>query len=245
MRRDRLSRSAGEAIRLPRAGTGRAGYLAEPNMKAIFLSSAVALGLGLALPTPLLAAPAPEAGPPPAAPALTKPVTEATLHAKQVTLTPKLVEQFIASFPPLVELADQLDDSHPLPPTTDEEEEGPEYLLVDHLRNPQDLAQIREALAKYGFSTYAEWANVAHSVSIAADAAEPTAGPSDLADQKAQALAAIDKNESLTPAQKASRRQDVEDQFAALEEFIPLPGNVVVVKPYLDRIRALGADEGD
>jgi hypothetical protein len=206
---------------------------------AVATMSSVALAAAEATPPPAVAPASPDAPATPAAP------TEATLQARQVPLTPQLVEAFIASFPPLVDLADELDEKHPVPPTTDEEEEGPEYLLVDHLKDPEDLAQIRQVLAKFSFVSYADWANVAHSVSIAADAAEPVDGPSDLKSQKSDALAAIDHDNSLDAAQKAARRRDVESQFAALAAFAPLPGNVAVVKPYLERIRALGADEGE
>jgi hypothetical protein len=165
------------------------------------------------------------------------------LQPVQVLLTADLVERFIASYPALETLADQLDQRHPAAAPAEGEEEGPEYLLADHLADPQDAEAINALLAKHGFSSYVEWANVAHSVSIAADAAESP--PSDLDAQKKQALADLDADKTLSPEEKKAQRDEIENQFAALTEFVPLPGNVAVVKPFLSRIRALDAGSDD
>lgn len=210
----------------------------------------LAAGL-MALATAATAAPeaAPQT-PPPAASAAPQPAPKpsgmpaaASLQPVQVPLTADIVERFIASYPEMETLADQLDQRHPAAASSDEEEEGPEYLLADHLDDAQDAAAINKLLAKHGFSTYAEWANIAHSVSIAADAAD--APPNELADQKKQALAEVDADKTLSAQEKDEQRQEIENQFAALTEFVPLPGNVAVVKPFLARIRALDADSGD
>jgi hypothetical protein len=200
-----------------------------------------------------VAAPAPDhsAAPPaaaqPAAPQARRAgmPAAANLQPVQVLLTADLVERFIASYPPLEALADQLDQRHPAAASggDDAEEEGPEYLLADHLADPADAEAINQALAKYGFASYVEWANVAHSVSIAADAADSP--PPDLDAQKKQALASLDADKSLSPEEKKAQRDEIDNQFAALTEFVPLPGNVAVVKPFLSRIRALDADSGD
>ncbi|HVV94209.1 MAG TPA: hypothetical protein VHD15_12395 [Hyphomicrobiales bacterium] len=199
------------------------------------------------------AAPAPGAGgadvkAPPAAAAPAKGgvamPAAANLQPVQVLLTPDLVERFIQSYPELEALSDQLDQRHPAAASgSDEEEEGPEYLLADHLSDPEDAAAIDKLLAKHGFSSYVEWANVAHSVSIAADAADSP--PNDLDTQKKQALAELEADKSMNADEKAAQREEIENQFAALTEFVPLPGNVAVVKPFLSRIRALDTDSGD
>jgi hypothetical protein len=214
-------------------------------MTAAILRQLLPLAGAIALAAATIAA-APPPAPAPAAPggAHTGMPMAANLQPVQVQLTADLVERFIASYPALETLADQLDQSHPASaPAADDEEEGPEYLLAGHLDDPQAAAAIDKVLAAHGFASYPEWANIAHSVSIAADAADSP--PNELEAQKKQALADLDADKSLNDAEKAAQRQEIDNQFAALTEFVPLPGNVDVVKPFLQRIRALDADSGD
>jgi hypothetical protein len=175
-----------------------------------------------------------------AAPAAVQAVPD--IEPVQVTLTPDLVQRFLKSYPELIALGKELDKKRPPPETTDSDE-APAFVLQDHLGDPGAAADINRVLNKNGFDTYADWANVAHSVALAAEASEPDSALDDLDGQKQQALADIDADASLSDKDKEQARAEVDDQFAALSAFVPLPGNIDTVKPFLEQIRALGASE--
>lgn len=65
----------------------------------------------------------------------------------------------------------------------------------------------------------------------------PTA---DLEVQKNQAMEDIRADENLNETEKAAAISDIENEFTALAQFEPLPGNVEAVRPFLDRIRDAG-----
>ncbi len=165
------------------------------------------------------------------------------IQPAQVPLTGALIEQFLNSYPELVRLSETLsaiktpasgnDDAN-------ETEEDPIYALGNYLNDPEAAAQINTALQKYNFSSFSEWANVAHSVALAAEASDMDSGLEDIEGQKKEAIQALQADDTLSEEEKKSALVELEQQFAALAEFVPLPGNTLAVRPYLDRIRALG-----
>jgi hypothetical protein len=154
----------------------------------------------------------------------------------QIQLTPDLLERFIASLPALIALARDLDRQQgrtdPVPLQDDLS-----FVLVPHLFDPKIEAQINEKLAEFGFGSYGDWANVAHSVSLVEEATDFT-GAIDLAGQENAARAEIEKNGALSPEEKTKALDELKSQFAALAEFEPLPGNRETAAPYLERLRA-------
>jgi hypothetical protein len=80
---------------------------------------------------------------------------------------------------------------------------------------------------------------VAQSVMLAFGAADPQSGPVDLEAEKARVIEEINADKSLSEEDKTQALAALDEQFAALADFQPLPGNVEVVTPYLDRIREI------
>jgi hypothetical protein len=158
----------------------------------------------------------------------------------QVKLTPDMLERFIASLPTLLALSRELDRqqgrTEPAPLQDDLS-----FVLVPYLFDPKTEAHIDARLAEFGFASYAEWANVAHSVSLVEEATDFT-GAIDFAGQEQAARADIERNGSLSADEKAKALEELKSQFAALAEFEPLPGNSEVAAPYLERLRAARGD---
>jgi hypothetical protein len=180
----------------------------------------------------------------------------ADLEPKQVPLNPKLVEGFLAAWPEFEALRERLtaqsagakaDENPKNQPESDEAEVGeaedPVGALSAYLDDPAAKPQIEEILKKHQFATYAEWADVAQSVLLAFGASDPEGGETDLAAEKRKVQSEIEGDAALSDDEKQAALKDLDEQFAALESFQPLPGNVEVVKPYLEKIKALFGDE--
>lgn len=164
----------------------------------------------------------------------------AEIEPVQVPISPTLVERFLKSYPELVDLAKKLEAKKPQQKSTDTEE-GAAYALVPYLNDPAATVEINRVLAKHGFANYAEWANVAHSIALAADASDPDSGLDDLDGQRKAAIEELEADTTLSADEKERGKMELEAQFGALQAFVPLPGNRDVVKPYLERLRAIGA----
>lgn len=163
----------------------------------------------------------------------TAPAAEPT----QVPLTPGLVENFLASWPDMEALRQRFDQSYG---SDDAEDEGdPLFSLGNYLEKPDAKAEIDKTLAKYSFASFGDWANVAESVMLAFGAADPDAGPVDVDAEKKRVTDEINNDTSLSAEEKQQALKDLDEQFAAMADFEPLPGNVDVVKPYMDKIRTL------
>ncbi|RXF75136.1 hypothetical protein [Hansschlegelia zhihuaiae] len=184
----------------------------------------------------------------------------ADLEPKQVPLTGKLVEGFIAAWPEFEALREKLAAENPAAkeqdknpqnqPESDEAEVGeaedPIGALATYLDDPKAKPQIEAILKKHQFASYSDWADVAQSVLLAFGASDPEGGGTDLAAEKKKVQEEIQSDAALSEDEKKSALKDLDEQFAALESFQPLPGNVEAVKPYLDKIKDLfGDDEGD
>jgi hypothetical protein len=154
----------------------------------------------------------------------------------QITLTPHLIEDFLSSLPRAIALARSLDREQGRSEPAKLEDDLA-FLLLPYLFDPKIEAEINELLAGYGFGTYSEWANVAYSLSLVAEAAN-FSGDVDLGSQEQAARKEIEQDAKLTPEEKAKALDELRSQFAALAEFEPLPANRTVAAPYLDRLRA-------
>ncbi|MBB3972156.1 hypothetical protein [Hansschlegelia beijingensis] len=229
--------------------------IADRPLRSFLLAAAGVAALALA--TPVVAQ---ETTQSPAAGAA-QPQGEAPDDAepKQVPLTPKLVEAFISAWPEFEALREKLAANDPADksqaktpdnqPESDEAEVGeaedPVGALAAYLDKPEAKAQIDAILKKYEFATYADWANVAQSVLLAFGASDPEGNETDLAGEKKKVQSEIENDAALSEDEKKAALKDLDEQFSALESFQPLPGNVDVVKPYLDKIKALFGDEED
>lgn len=183
----------------------------------------------------------------------------ADIEPKQVPLDAKKVEAFIAAWPEFEKLREKLAAANPQTaeqdknkkdePESDEAEVGeaedPVGALATYLDDPKAKPQIEAVLKKHAFATYSDWADVAQSVLLAFGASDPEGGTTDLAAEKKKVQDEIQADAALSDDEKKSALKDLDEQFAALESFQPLPGNVDAVKPYLDKIKNLFGDEDD
>lgn len=176
---------------------------------------------------------------------------------KQVPLDGKLVESFVAAWPEFEALRAKLQAANPSAseqaknpknePESDEAEVGeaedPVGALAEYLDDPKAKPQIEGILKRHNFAAYSDWANVAQSVLLAFGASDPDGGGTDLAAEKKKVQDEIQNDAALSEDEKKSALKDLDEQFAALESFQPLPGNVEAVKPYLDKIKDLFGDD--
>ncbi|MFD1701778.1 hypothetical protein ACFSCV_02060 [Methylopila henanensis] len=192
-----------------------------------------------------------------AAPAPDSEANPAEIEAKQIKLTPALVEAFLAAWPEFETLREKLtaetpgakaQESNPKDaPESDEAEVGeaedPVGALAVYLDKPEAKAEIDAVLKKHNFATYSDWADTAQSVLLAFGASDPEGGETDLASEKRKVQTEIENDGALSDEEKQAALKDLDEQFAALESFQPLPGNVDVVKPYVDKIKALFGED--
>ncbi len=179
------------------------------------------------------------------------------LEPKQIPLNPKLIENFIAAWPEFEALREKLTAENPQSkeqdknpnnqPESDEAEVGeaedPVGALAAYLDKPEAKSQIEAILAKHEFATYSDWADVAQSVLLAFGASDPDGGETDLGAEKKKVQSEIESDAALSEDEKKSALKDLDEQFAALESFQPIPGNVEAVKPYLPKIKTLFGDD--
>lgn len=193
------------------------------------------------------------------APAAQGETSAADLEPKQVPLQGKQIEAFIAAWPEFEELREKLSAESPQAkdqdknpdnaPESDEAEVGeaedPIGALAVYLDDPKAKPQIEAILKKHGFASYSDWADVAQSVLLAFGASDPEGGGADLGAEKKKVQDEINGDAALSEDEKKAALKDLDEQFAALESFQPLPGNVDAVKPYLDKIKDLFGDDED
>lgn len=160
------------------------------------------------------------------------------IEPAQIPLDKALVERVLDGYPKVAALARELDSSEPAPDASDIEE-NPAYLFAPHIADAKTAIRIEEMFRSIGFDNYSDWANAVHSIMLAADAAS-FQQPADLETQKAHAQDEIRNDTALNEAEKQAALADLEEEFTALAQFEPLPGNIEAVEPYLDRVREAG-----
>ena len=158
------------------------------------------------------------------------------INPVQIPLDGATVQRFVSSIPALISLSRELDAAQGRS-VSGVVDDDLSFLLARHLFDPRSEQRINSALTAYGFSNYADWANAAHSVAIAAEAAA-FGRSEDLGSQKAAALRDVQNDKKLTDETRRNALEEVENQFAALAEFEPVPGNVEAVRPFLPSLKA-------
>lgn len=234
-------------------------FIATVGRRTLLAVLPAALALGMAAQGPAAAQQTP-ASPPAAEQPQDAPDNAAgEIEPKQVPLTPKMVEGFLAAWPEFEALREKLtaqnpgakaQDNNPQgQPESDEAEVGeaedPVGALAAYLDKPEARAEIDAILKKHDFATYSDWADAAQSVLLAFGASDPEGGETDLAAEKRKVQTEIENDANLSDEEKQAALKDLDEQFAALESFQPLPGNVEVVKPYVDKIKALFGEDGN
>jgi hypothetical protein len=162
------------------------------------------------------------------------------MEPQQVPLSAAQVENFLASWKDVEALREKFDAKYGAEAA--DEEGDPLFSLGNYLDKPDARGEIDQTLSRYSFGSFDEWANVAQSVMLAFGGADPESGPVDVEAEKRRITEEINADQALTPDEKQQALKDLDDQYAALVQFEPLPGNVEVVTPYVDRIRALFDD---
>jgi len=158
---------------------------------------------------------------------------------EQVTLSPAVVEKFLASHGELETLAADLAKQYG--DRSEAEGDDPVLALPAYQDIPEAKQRIITLLVKFGFIDLDDWQRVTNSVFVAYQFLDPANVAPDFEAEKAKARKEIDADKSLTPAKRAEALQQLDDQYAAVADYVPLPGNVEVVRPFADRIKPLVA----
>src|SRR5690606_27906780 len=134
-----------------------------------------------------------------------------TVEPGQIQLTPDAVKRFLASLPSVVALARQLDAEqgrhHPV-----RIDENLGVLLVPHLFEPRIAERVNLELQSFGFKDYGEWADIAYSIGLAAEASDFT-GSIDLAEQKEGLRRDIESDARLSADEKKAALEDIDRKF--------------------------------
>ena len=159
---------------------------------------------------------------------------------EQVQLTPKDVENFLASYPAMQKLAQQFETRYGAPQSTDDDD--PAGTFAAYLKNDKARAEVEALLKRYGFPNFEAWQRVTTSIVVAYGAlGDEGAGGADQGLDRE--IEAIRRDPKLTEEQKDARIAELTEQLGALTSFRPLPGNVDVVRPFEARLKAVMESE--
>jgi hypothetical protein len=172
--------------------------------------------------------------------------TPASAQDDQITLTGPIVENFIAAHGELSALAAELTKKYGDRSETPGDDPVASLPAFDNV--PEAKAQTQALLAKYHYKDFDDLEIVTNSVMLAYqtdvpdsgdDQATPGGSQVDLDAEKAKAKAEVEADTSLTPDRKKEALQQIDDQYASLQDSTPLPGNAEAVKPYLDKLKPI------
>jgi hypothetical protein len=139
---------------------------------------------------------------------------------KQVQLTAKQIEQYIASYKELTPLYGELDAAGDNP-------------------SPKLLATIETVVKKYGFANLDEYDSVVISMTAVTNGIDPDSKQySDPIAATKEQIASVRNDKSMSAA---DRKEAIEELNAALAELQPVefPSNIPLVVKYYDRLAAL------
>jgi len=139
---------------------------------------------------------------------------------KQIQLTPKHVEQYLAAFKELTPLFEKLDQAGAKP-------------------DPKTMAALTAAIKKYGFRDIDDYDSVAASIVAVLDGVDPkTRQYTDPIAAIKKDIAAIQADKKMNPAE---RKKALEGLNAELAEVQPVqhPANIPLVIKYFDRLSAI------
>src|SRR5919202_6743563 len=134
---------------------------------------------------------------------------------EQVQLTPKDVENFLASYPAMQKLAQQFETRYGAPQSTDDDD--PAGTFAGYLKNDKARAEMEALLKRHGFPNFEAWQRVTTSIAVAYGAlADEGADASQDVDKE---IEAIRKDPKLTEEQKDARISELTEQLGALTSF--------------------------
>jgi len=156
----------------------------------------------------------------------------------QIPLSPKLIENFIASYEPVKAFNAQYDAEW-----RDEDFSDTGLSGADKMRQSLEahgaLKAFNALVAQYGFEGVEDWWPTATSTMIAYGFSEPGHDPAKAKADIEKTLADLDKKPGLTPAQKIKYRAALTQSLASYDAMKPPPGNIAAVTPYRAKLKAL------
>jgi hypothetical protein len=150
----------------------------------------------------------------------------------QTTLTPAIVESFIASYPVVRETTDSLSQQYGIGDSGDD----PSSAWQAWLGVGAAQGALNAACQSYGFQDFGQW--VGTFVSIATAYAFAKEGQDTNAEMQ-QALADIQNSPNLSDAQKAMMVQQMQAVMGMMGIIMPPQENVDAVRPYIDQLTVL------
>jgi hypothetical protein len=164
----------------------------------------------------------------------------------QVTLTAPMVENFIAAHAELSALAVELTKKYG--DRSETAGDDPVASLPAFQDVPEAKTRSAALLGRYHYQSFDELDIVTNSVMLAYQADVPDTGVGQASQdgsaaspdsEEAKAKAEIEADTSLTPEKKKEALQQIEEQYASLQDATPLPGNAEIVKPYIDKLKPI------
>ena len=154
----------------------------------------------------------------------------------QVPLTPQLVEGFIASYPELHQLGEQLEQKYG---KVDADPEDPSSFVSGFAQYADARAQMEGVVQRHGISSLQEWVQVAYSVMLAYSFAERGEGGGSVDSEMAEAINQIKTDKSIPDQQKEQLIAMLEQQMAQISQLRPPAGNIELVVPYAEQIKQI------
>jgi len=140
---------------------------------------------------------------------------------KQIQLTPKHVEQYLAAFKELTPLFEKLDAAGAKP-------------------DPKAMAALTAAIKRYGFRDLDEYDGVAASIVAVLDGVDPkTRQYSDPIAAIKKDIAAVQADKKMSPADRKKALEGLNQELAEVQP-VQHPANIPLVLKYYDRLSAVG-----
>jgi len=154
----------------------------------------------------------------------------------QIQLTPELVEGFIASYPQLQALGDQLEQKYG---KVEADPEDPSSFVTGFFQYADARAQMEGIVQSHGIASIQDWVQVAYSVMLAYSFSERGEGGGSVDSEMAEAIEQIKNDKNIPDTQKDQLIAMLQQQMAQISQLRPPAGNIEVVAEYADQIRPI------
>ncbi len=151
--------------------------------------------------------------------------------APAIALNSERVENFMQSFPKVKSLASELERTYDVPRGG-----SPTDGFAAFMTHQKAFGEMNGLVGQYGFADFSEWLQV---LSAIVGALTFSAQPGGMDAQLAGAIASIENNKSLTPAQKQAMLQQMQAATQSLSAMRPSPENMAAIAGKEDALKAL------
>jgi hypothetical protein len=158
----------------------------------------------------------------------------------QIQLTPELVEAYLASYPELHDLGDQLKQKFG---EVETDPEDPSSFVAGFAQYSEAKAEMEAIIQRHGIQSIQDWVNVAYSVMLAYSFAERGDGGGSVDSEMAEAIDQIKKDKSIPEQQKGQLIAMLQQQLAQISQLRPPAGNIEIVEKYADQIKQIAEPE--